>query len=95
MRFFYTQRLSYRNSISIEKSVPEGKAFRIEGQKPIIFSGADTEVIIRESGEALYKGEVPPEVPPLSVPGAARAAYFSFFVLSLFAVVEEGVGQAR
>jgi len=36
---------------------------------PILFEGASTEATIRESGEVVYKGEIPPEVEPLSCPG--------------------------
>jgi hypothetical protein len=41
----------------------------VDGDKPIVFEGANTEVIIRESGEVVYRDEIPPEVEPLKAPG--------------------------
>ena len=67
--FAGAQRLSYRNSISIEKSVPETRIFKLEGEKNLRFQGASTEAVIRETGEVTYQGEIPPEVPPLGAAG--------------------------
>ncbi len=49
--------------------MPERKVFKFEGRNPLIFEGAGAEVVIREIGEVVYHGEVPPEVQPLSAPG--------------------------
>jgi hypothetical protein len=46
----------------------------VDGDKPIVFEGANTEVIIRESGEVVYRDEIPPEVEPLNAPGLFLSA---------------------
>jgi hypothetical protein len=63
------QRLSYYNSLSIEKSLPALEAHVMDGDNPIIFKGGNAPAVIRENGRTVYKDEVPPEVPPLAVGG--------------------------
>lgn len=64
-----TQRLSYHNTISIEKSVPKHTALKIEGDNAIIFKGANVEAVVRETGEITYKDIIPPEINPVSNAG--------------------------
>jgi len=63
------QRLSYYNSLSIEKSLPSLQTKIMDGGNPTIFIGGNTPAVIRENGRTVYKDEVPPEVAPLAAGG--------------------------
>jgi len=60
-----TQRINYTNSISIEPGRDTYTEFRAEGQKPVIFKGAQGKTVIRETGQAIYKGGIPPFHQPI------------------------------
>jgi hypothetical protein len=62
------RRLSYFNSVSIDKAVPERRTFRTQDGS-FVFEGAPTEATVREHGETVYSGDVPPEVQSLSAAG--------------------------
>jgi hypothetical protein len=59
-------RMSYSNSISMEKSVPKVEVMSLEGHQSVAFRGGDTPAFVRENGETAYRDSVPPEVPPLA-----------------------------
>ncbi len=63
-----SRRLSYFNSVSIDRAVPEHRSFKAENAS-FVFEGAPTEATVREHGETVYSGDVPLEVQPLSAAG--------------------------
>jgi hypothetical protein len=60
-----SQKLYYTNSISVETGSDTHTEFPVEGQQPIIFKGAQTKTIVREVGQSVFKGEIPPAHPPI------------------------------